>query len=62
MPSYTFVCQILLSVISAKSSLGAGCQFIIVKKHLNLDYLKSALGVKLFSKTVKNSDAASLEL
>ena len=59
---YTFVCQILLSGISAKPSLGVGCQFLIVKGHLNLDCLKSALGVKLFSETVKNFGTASLKL
>ena len=58
MPSHTFVCQILLSVILAKPSLGEGCRFITVKE----DYLRFAFGIQLFSNTVKNSETTSREL
>ena len=62
MPSYTFVCQILPSVIPVKPSLQAGCRFTIAKEHVDLDCLRPAFGMKLFSNTVKKSDTTSREL
>ena len=57
-----FVCQTLLLVISAKPGPATGCQFTILKSHLNQSCLRSVYSVKLFSKTFRKSDTSSSEL